>query len=169
VVALRSVALLRLAGPAVVLAAGASISAAEAPASPRFVLLQSTLDAAGEVSVSTGHVVASSLGQPGATEASGSASFWLQSGFRGLHGLLPVPAVLWVRRSALDDEHCDLTWSGNDPPYVVHVAADCPNVLDALYAVTDDSFLLDVTPPPGLLICFDVEPCAPGPAGGCAP
>jgi hypothetical protein len=137
---------------------------ADEGSSASYVLEQAILDGSGNVSTSTQYVLSSTLTQAGTVQLSASPSFVLQSGFwsfESLESFVHVPVVLQVQRNGLDAGHCDLSWSGNAPPYDVYVSVDCAAVGDSFYATTSANSLLNVVPPHARLVCFDIQESRP--------
>ena len=128
--------------------------------SANFVLEPASPNSGGRTAVSPSYRLVGSLAQPAPTTSAAAPSFILQSGFWGFLGSLPVPLVLAVDRNPSDPDHCDLTWSGNAPPYEVYASADCADVLSYPVASSSRNALEGVEPPVARLVCFDVESIA---------
>jgi hypothetical protein len=124
--------------------------------SPSYVLQRSTLDSAGHTAFAPSFKLRFSLGRDATVGVSANDTFILQSGFWSFVGSGPVPVVLAVDRDVSEDLTCDLSWSGNDPPYEIYVAQDCSAVFQSLYATSSDNSLPDVVPSVGGLTCFNV-------------
>ena len=131
------------------------------PSSASYVLRQSTVNAAGQVSASARFRLTDSLATASTVEASSAPSFVLQSGFWGFVGSGPVDVVLAVDRNDANEDDIDLSWSGNSPPYDIYVANDCSNVLGSFYSSSSSNSEEGVTVPSGDLACVNVVPMAP--------
>jgi len=129
--------------------------------SPSYVLQRSTLNSAGQTGFAPSFRLKFSLGRDASVAVSANESFILQAGFWSFVASGPVPVVLAVARSASEDLACDLSWSGNDPPYEIYVAEDCAAVFQSLYATSSDNSLSDVVPATGGLTCFNVVSMTP--------
>jgi len=132
--------------------------------SENYRLEPATADTGGAELQSAAYRLGSSTGQEVVVGTSSSPHFVLQSGFWGYAGSGLVPVELVVARNAIDPQHVDLIWSGNNPPYDVFQATDCANVFAQYYDTTGGNAYPDVTSPAASLVCYQVLATAPGPA-----
>lgn len=135
--------------------------------SASFRLQQSTLNGGGTTSVSrTGHNfrMTGSLGQESTIGTSSSWSYVLQSGFWSFAGSGLVPVLLIVVKNPTTPGDPDLSWTGNNPDYMVYRATDCSAVFAGGPLVTQPGQTwTDSAPPAAALVCYDVLATAPGP------
>ena len=131
--------------------------------SASYILQQSTVNAAGETSTSTGFREGASLGQESCIGTSASPHFVVQSGFWSFVGNGLVPVTLYVRKHPSMPEQLDLEWTGNNPPYEIYRSASCPGVFSTSFATELTNAHLDASPLPDMLSCYNVLAAAPGP------
>ena len=124
--------------------------------SPSYVLQRSTLNSAGQTVFAPSFKLRFSLARDASVGSSANETFILQSGFWSFVGSGPVPIVLAVDREDPEDLSCDLSWSGNDPPYEIYAAEDCAAVFQSLYATSSDNSASDVSTAGSRLTCFNV-------------
>jgi hypothetical protein len=137
--------------------------AADPPSSASFILLQSTLNSAGEAGTSPSYNLDSSLGQELTIGASSSHHLVVQSGFWGFVGSALVPVVLQVDRNPVNVGNVDLYWSGNNPLYDIYQSTDCTDVYSTYHASTANNDYTNISPPTATLVCYSVLATAPGP------
>lgn len=133
---------------------------AQPASSPGYVLERSRWLSSGDVATSAGFRLTFSIGQKGPVEASAAWPFVLQSGFWSFAGAGPIAIVLRVARNETEPQHCDLYWSGNEPPYEIYAGA-CTSVFDSYVDASSANSLLNLVPPPGVLVCFNVVSTRP--------
>lgn len=142
------------------------LAAVAAPAqtscSASFCLRQTTLDAGGAAGASAGYASTGSLGQEVAVGTSSSPQYVLQSGFWSFCGSGLVPVVLLVTKNSSDPELPDLSWSGNNPPYVVYRDLDPSQVYGSPLTSTSAKAYTDAAPPSAAVVFYGVLATAPG-------
>jgi len=131
--------------------------------SPRFILQQITVNAAGTTSQGPGHVLSASLGQEVTVGTSSSVPHVAQSGFWSFFGSGLAPVLLMAQTNPGNSQNVDLTWTGHNAPYAVFQSSNCTDVFSALFATTPDRRYDNISPPPAALVCFNVLATAPGP------
>ena len=113
--------------------------------------------------ISSGFIGEGLTGQSMTVGTSSAPHFVLQSGFFGYLGSGLVPVLLTVSRVTGQPGAVQLTWSGNNAPYQIYRATDCPNVFSWYLDSTPDNQYTDPAPPQADLVCYSVLATAPGP------
>jgi hypothetical protein len=137
--------------------------------SASYVLQQSTLNGGGQAISSANFRMTASLTQESVIGVSSSPGHVLQSGFWSYYGAGLVPVLLLVHKNGATPADPDLSWSGNNAPYVIYrqfgasASSACGSVFGNLLTSQTPQFYTDTSPPASPLTCYNVLATAPGP------
>jgi len=135
--------------------------------SANFRMQQSTFNGGGTTSVSpsgTNYRLTASLGQESVIGVSSSPNYIVQSGFWSYFGSGLVPVLLMVQKNGVIPADPDLSWSGNNPNYMIYRSAGCATVFSSLLTTVTPQSYTDAAPLAAPLVCYSVLATAPGPA-----